>query len=333
MRVPGGARSRSRLWAPGIPWARRPGTPRRGRFADDAAGPADADDTARTSDPARMSDDEAWDVVVVGAGPAGSAAALGALRADPRLRVLLLDRADFPRDKSCGDGIAPHVVDALRSVGAADVVDGWAPLRRLDAGARRRGGRPHDGARRSGSSRARCFDARLVGHATGGGGGAAPAPGPLARRPRRTASSPTARCAGRCGRRGRRALGGPPGGSGCLRRAGGRSRSAATRRRRRRRRGEQVHRVRRPPPAVVRLGLRPRRRADQRRVRRAAPGPPARRRRAACCSTQLERLVPGAAATGDDWRGHHLPLSQLAVASSPTGRCCSPATPPGWSTR
>ena len=75
---------------------------------------------------------ESWDLVVVGAGPAGASAALGALTADPSLRVLLLDRSDFPRDKSCGDGIAPHVVDALAEVGAADVVDGWAPLRELE---------------------------------------------------------------------------------------------------------------------------------------------------------------------------------------------------------
>ena len=73
-----------------------------------------------------------WDLVVVGAGPAGAAAALGALRAEPALRVLLLDRSDFPRDKTCGDGIAPHVLDVLGEVGAADVVDGWEPLRRLD---------------------------------------------------------------------------------------------------------------------------------------------------------------------------------------------------------
>lgn len=75
---------------------------------------------------------EAWDVVVVGAGPAGSAAALGALAEDPSLRVLLLDRSDFPRDKSCGDGIAPHVIDALATVGAGDVVDDWTPLRHLE---------------------------------------------------------------------------------------------------------------------------------------------------------------------------------------------------------
>ena len=72
------------------------------------------------------------DVVVVGAGPAGSAAALGALAEDPSLRVLLLDRSDFPRDKSCGDGIAPHVLTALAEVGAGDVVQGWAPLTRLE---------------------------------------------------------------------------------------------------------------------------------------------------------------------------------------------------------
>jgi flavin-dependent dehydrogenase len=41
-----------------------------------------------------------WDVIVVGAGPAGSAAAIGALRADPSLRVALLDRSGFRRHKS-----------------------------------------------------------------------------------------------------------------------------------------------------------------------------------------------------------------------------------------
>ena len=84
--------------------------------------------TPTTTPPAAIED---WDLVVVGAGPAGAATALGALRAAPDLRVLLLDRDDFPRDKSCGDGIAPHVIDALRSVGAEDVVEGWRPLRRL----------------------------------------------------------------------------------------------------------------------------------------------------------------------------------------------------------
>ena len=72
-----------------------------------------------------------WDLVVVGAGPAGASAAIGALRARPDLRVLLLDRADFPRDKSCGDGIAPHAIDLLAAEGVTGLVDDCVPVRRL----------------------------------------------------------------------------------------------------------------------------------------------------------------------------------------------------------
>ena len=75
--------------------------------------------------------DRLWDVVVVGAGPAGSAAALAALRTRPGSSVLLLDRADFPRDKSCGDGIAPQALDELARLGAADVLADRVPIRRL----------------------------------------------------------------------------------------------------------------------------------------------------------------------------------------------------------
>lgn len=72
-----------------------------------------------------------WDLVVVGAGPAGASAALGALAMDPGLSVLMVDRHDFPRDKSCGDGIAPHVFDLLAEVGVDGLVDDWTPVRRF----------------------------------------------------------------------------------------------------------------------------------------------------------------------------------------------------------
>jgi geranylgeranyl reductase family protein len=72
-----------------------------------------------------------WDVLVVGAGPAGAATAIGALRADPTLRVALLDRAQFPRDKSCGDGVAPHVIDLLEDAGVTGLVDDLVPVHRL----------------------------------------------------------------------------------------------------------------------------------------------------------------------------------------------------------
>jgi len=90
----------------------------------------------RGSDPSAATgvgtDGAGWDLVVVGAGPAGATAALAALRHSPSLKVALLDRESFPRDKCCGDGIAPHVLDVLAPLGAADVVAGWRPLERLD---------------------------------------------------------------------------------------------------------------------------------------------------------------------------------------------------------
>lgn len=72
-----------------------------------------------------------WDLVVVGGGPAGSVAALAARRADPALRVLLVDREDFPRDKSCGDGVAPHVLDVLAGLGVDGLLDDRTPVDRL----------------------------------------------------------------------------------------------------------------------------------------------------------------------------------------------------------
>ena len=82
---------------------------------------------------ARMAEAPRWDVVIVGAGPAGCAAALGALRARPDARVRLIDSATFPRDKVCGDGIAPHALDVLADLGVdpAALVAGSAPITRI----------------------------------------------------------------------------------------------------------------------------------------------------------------------------------------------------------
>lgn len=66
---------------------------------------------------------EEFDLIVVGAGPAGSAAAVAALRRSPHARVLLLDRAPIGRDKVCGDGIAPHAVVELDGLGIDAVRD------------------------------------------------------------------------------------------------------------------------------------------------------------------------------------------------------------------
>jgi menaquinone-9 beta-reductase len=67
-----------------------------------------------------------YDVVVIGAGPAGSSAAIAARRRGAS--VLLLDKAAFPRDKACGDGIAPHALEVLRDLGVTGVEEGYAPV-------------------------------------------------------------------------------------------------------------------------------------------------------------------------------------------------------------
>jgi geranylgeranyl reductase family protein len=58
------------------------------------------------------------DVIIAGAGPAGSVAALVLARAGAR--VLLLDRETFPRDKLCGDTVNPGAVARLRALGLED---------------------------------------------------------------------------------------------------------------------------------------------------------------------------------------------------------------------
>ena len=60
-----------------------------------------------------------WDAVVVGAGPAGSATAR--FLAQAGARVLLLDRAQFPRDKPCSEYLSPQSTRVLERLGA-DVV-------------------------------------------------------------------------------------------------------------------------------------------------------------------------------------------------------------------
>jgi geranylgeranyl reductase family protein len=73
------------------------------------------------------------DVLVVGAGPAGSAAAAWAAQAG--LDVVLTDAAVFPRDKTCGDGLTPRAIGELERLGLGD----WVRAHTVNHGLRAHG--------------------------------------------------------------------------------------------------------------------------------------------------------------------------------------------------
>ena len=76
-----------------------------------------------------MSDTEA-DVIVVGAGPGGSATAYHLARHG--VRVLLLEKTTFPREKVCGDGLTPRAVKQLIKLGVDTSPEaGWLHNRGL----------------------------------------------------------------------------------------------------------------------------------------------------------------------------------------------------------
>mgnify|MGYP000486400660 FL=1 len=59
-----------------------------------------------------------YDVIIVGAGPAGTTAALYAHRLE--LKCILLDKAVFPRDKICGDALSGKSIRIMRELGILD---------------------------------------------------------------------------------------------------------------------------------------------------------------------------------------------------------------------
>jgi len=68
-------------------------------------------------------DERQADVIVVGAGPAGSTAAFHLAQAG--VDVLLLEKTSFPREKVCGDGLTPRAVKQLIGLGIDIDAPGW----------------------------------------------------------------------------------------------------------------------------------------------------------------------------------------------------------------
>src|SRR5438128_8052817 len=62
------------------------------------------------------------DVAIIGAGPAGTATAIHLGQLGVR-NVVLVDRHDFPRDKTCGSGISPKGIKTLTALGVWRAVE------------------------------------------------------------------------------------------------------------------------------------------------------------------------------------------------------------------
>jgi len=71
---------------------------------------------------------EEYDVVIIGAGPAGTSTAIAYKKFDPDLKIAIVDKALFPRDKSCGDAIGPGVIHALKRFNIEDILENQSPV-------------------------------------------------------------------------------------------------------------------------------------------------------------------------------------------------------------
>ncbi|NLD75817.1 MAG: geranylgeranyl reductase family protein [Acidimicrobiales bacterium] len=73
------------------------------------------------------------DVVVVGAGPGGTAAAITLARAGRQ--VVVVDKANFPRDKICGDGLTTGALRIMEHLGVRpEAISSWKPVHDIHVG-------------------------------------------------------------------------------------------------------------------------------------------------------------------------------------------------------
>lgn len=69
-----------------------------------------------------------YDVVIIGAGPAGTSTAISYKKLNPDLKIAIVDKSVFPRDKSCGDAIGPGVIHALKRFDIEDILIDHPPV-------------------------------------------------------------------------------------------------------------------------------------------------------------------------------------------------------------
>ena len=68
-----------------------------------------------------------YDVIIIGAGPAGTSSALFLEKLG--YRSIVLDQAKFPRDKVCGEFISPAADEILEELGVLESIEATSPCR------------------------------------------------------------------------------------------------------------------------------------------------------------------------------------------------------------
>jgi len=76
-------------------------------------------------------DNNEYDVVIIGGGPTGAICAISLKKLNPKLKVCIVDRQKFPRDKSCGDGLGPGVNQIVTELGLSSLFKDSAPIEKL----------------------------------------------------------------------------------------------------------------------------------------------------------------------------------------------------------
>jgi geranylgeranyl reductase family protein len=76
-------------------------------------------------------EEKEYDVVIIGGGPSVSICAISLKKLNPSLRVCIIDRKKFPRDKACGDGLGPGVHKIVIELGLNHLFSSQEPIEKL----------------------------------------------------------------------------------------------------------------------------------------------------------------------------------------------------------
>ena len=79
----------------------------------------------------KKTSDSIFDIVIIGGGPSGAVCAIRLKQLNTSLKVCIVDRNPFPRDKACGDGLGPGVHKIINDLGLIAMLNERESIERL----------------------------------------------------------------------------------------------------------------------------------------------------------------------------------------------------------